>query len=406
MNMQEVSDKSMDLLTIVQRYRDGEWQIPQNIQRDAGVWERKKRARWISDLLAGIQPPTGLIIYRRRYSETYSPFYLLDGLQRVTATIECLDYPIVYGLQAGELESAIRYMQLPVRQFTVSSEFEALEIYQKANSGTPLAPYEYYKGVVTLSGAVGQRLYTELPHIVEKAEHNFSKPIKKNKVKVYQRGALALFVQYITGTKLQAFWDYAAESMDKQIGKRQAEQELADYIGQYGEAKVAGQIADFERYINELAQMIRTALINHNDGRIGDALPRTLVRALFHLGIYRKNTGAPINLYYEYLDRLMAMRSPRKDGVITYCDDTGADRDATISMQRLAELLRIAQSINIDFSGPVKRINKTSVAPGFHSGHVEPVSIVGDGPHNSTRPEPALLNMAKGNRIAGQQAAS
>lgn len=398
MNMQEVSDKSMDLLAIVARFRDGEWQVPQNIQREEGAWNLKKRTLWIRDLLAGTQPPTGLIVYRRRYSETLSPFYLLDGLQRVTTTIEGIDYPIMYGIQPGELETAIKNMQLPVRQFTVSTEAEALEIFQKANSGTPLTPYEYYKGVVTLTGAIGLRLYAELPRIVEKAEHNISKPIKQGKAKVYNRGALALFVQYATGTKLQTFWDYAAQDMDRQSGKRQTEQELADYVKQYDESKISRQIGEFERYINDLAGIITVALVDYNGGRVGDALPRTLVRALFHLGIYRKNTGAPVERYTEFVTAIMRLRSPRKDGVITYLNENGNEQDATISMQRLGELLRIAQSISIDFGGPVKRINKTSVAPGFHSGHIAPVSIVGDGPHNSTRPEPALINMANGNR--------
>lgn len=395
----EPPDSPTALLYIMHRIKNGEI-IPAPFQREF-VWSKVQTVEWIKTVID--QMAIGVIVTYQ--IKTGGATFLADGLQRLTASQLFLDDPSEYGFDFGPRQAEVycHDFHVTLQHRVYSSHREALQAFQRLNSGTSLTRRWYYRGELTVNdegdpNMIGKTIEDKIPTIVK----NFERPYisKKNDKKLedtFVRDSYALFLQYISGMTEMNFWDSSStKPVSSSIQNRNiVEKELMKFIkgSKKGLVDVKNDITNFEEFIaGSVAEV--TTLLDEAGGK-GRSINQTLMRWLLHLAIWRKNNGRPIPLYQEFVGRMFHYLVPNYQYISSRFELPGdlPRKVVTLTSNNLKHLSTCCRAFNSELYIGQKRSGKLKVASGYHASHVEPFSKYGDG---KTIPEPAPRNLARG----------
>lgn len=387
--MQPEGNSERSLLDMLKKYEADQIVTPQ-FQRDGGLWDKNKIIGWINTIIS--LKAIGVIVTYQVGGE--GTVYLLDGLQRITATRKFLDSPEFYGFDIGEGQASdyCDSFTITVQHRHYQTHEEAMEHFQNINKGTTLTPREFYRGHLALD-RMGKLVDTMVPPIVDRYFSEFMSTRKRGREKSSKldRDSFALFFQYVTGSKAKSFWN-VGKSMSSGAQPNPIERRIVDYLREQriSEDALRKTVAQFETYISSVASEFR-AIINET-GQTGKAVSPTTIRCLLHLSLYKKNAGIPHAKYEEFV-RKFVLHQKKNSSIISRFEVPNKEPITVMSLKidSISEVFRFARAVGVDFDQ--KRNQTPSAAAGYHQSHVKAFAKHGNG---KTFPEPALRNMARG----------
>lgn len=382
-------DSARHLKDMIDDLALGVLQIPE-FQRDP-CWDDQKIKEWCETIIS--QQAIGSIVTYQIQGQ--GPQFLADGLQRLTATRRFLKHPQAYGFNFGPsiAEEYCRAFFLPIQHRHYNDHEEAMQAFQNLNKGTITTPAEFHKGEMTLN-PIGKYIYDKLPNLVTQVGYSltFNQYGGRETRARLRRDAFVLFWQYITGTESINF----CKVNQIQTDGSSIESKLMEYIERekWTQSDVDSQLRYFEQFLQSAFAMIVDVL--REQGQEEKAFSKTLLRALFHLAIWRKNTKRSVEKHLEFLTRLFEHLS--KYPSMTSRSEVEGEDGKMVSVQialsnisRFRVLDNEAFGIGL-FDEPEKRL-KSNTRPGYDRSHVLPFINHGEGEAFS---EPASLNRARG----------
>lgn len=362
-------------------------------QRDY-IWRRKKLIEWVETVIANTA--VGVIVTYQINGE--GPFFLADGFQRLTSTVKFMKNPMAFGFPFGTAQAS-NYCQaffIPVQHRHYETHEFAMVAFQNLNKGTQATPAEYHKGELCLEeSGLGEELYKKIVKSVEivEAMKLSGKGRGRNAESKALRDCLGLFYQYTTNASIVTFYNVGKIQNDKvsiesrlrnlMENERWSAEDIKQKIKNF-QTFLAGQIALFESICRETEQE-------------GKAFSLTVVRWLFHLAIWRRNTGRSVETYHEFLRRLFnffkkyATFTSRIEVDVL---DSNFREVITLGLDKLGNLKALSRLFEVPLWEEKKNRRKQSnAALGYHRSHIDPFSQHGEG---ETILEPAPLNLSRG----------
>ena len=99
-------------------------------QREAGIWDQKKKNQWIKYITEGDQHPIGVILTYELKDLSDRKEYLNDGLQRISTTNEFLSNPKKYGSNKKDAKMICDRQSLFVQHRVYHDHLEAMKSFQ------------------------------------------------------------------------------------------------------------------------------------------------------------------------------------------------------------------------------------------------------------------------------------
>lgn len=369
---------------------------PADFQRKF-VWNAQQITEW--GLAIEDNNAIGVIV-TYQLPHTDQTVYLLDGLQRLSATGEYIADPQRYGFPYVT-EKAVEYAQafkMPVQHRIFENHEVAWRSFVRLNRGTILTPYELYAGKILFTGPAGEVIIADVPHIVEKYEAPYitNPGNERGKTHSRKRDTYSLFLQYASGTKQLELWNVTGSNVSLTPKSRPVEVALAQHIidSNWTGLSVKDVLADFERFIQE--QIAEIATVFKEAGGEGYGINSTLMRWMLHVAIWRKNNGRPVVMYQDLIRAMLRFQLERHHKTVSKFDlpNTHPVQSVTLTMAGPEHLSAICQAFQSPLHSGVRR-RQTPRPPGFHDSHIEPFAIYGNG---ETFAEPGPRNRARGAR--------
>lgn len=377
-------NRDESLFAMVKKLKESKLQVPP-FQRGY-VWPESKLREWIQTVISN--QAIGIIVTYQVNGE--GPEWLADGLQRLTSTRMFLDNPQRYGFEFSK-DQAEEYCEkygISIQHRHYKDHESAMYAYKNLNRGTAITPAEYHKGDMTIND-IGDYAYKSIIASLKKIESSLmsGRSPGRNPESKLARDSLGLFYQYISEFQGFEFWNVGQIN---QNGKA-IEEMLLDHMQGWNKKDVDDRIKDFEIFM--LGEVVLFRDIMRKAKCEGIAFSPAALRWLFHLSLWRKNNNRPRHLHIEFLEKFFALPRSTKtisSRIILSGDDL---KSVTLDMDGLGQLKTMCEYMKCDLHSPEKRNNHKITSVGYHSSHIKPFSIFGNG---ETVPEPAPINIARG----------
>jgi len=364
-------------------------------QRDK-AWSGDQIAGWADSVRK--HTAIGVIVtYQLRNEEVEGgghPIWLNDGKQRLTASLDILENPTLYGfIDASEATVYMENFSITLQHRLYDTHDEALRAFQALNQGTAAEPGDYYKGELTRVNH-GLHAFTTLPEIVREVGIRVCRRdrsrISNSTLARRRRDALAQFYQYVTQTEVTEFWGVQQTKVHR--NDTPIETLLADWLSDKTIDEVNRSFQSFERFIDSQTALMRSLLTDIQSE--GKAISLTFYRSLLHFSIFRKNIHWPVP-WQEQVMRTLFDLAKSGGSLLTHLSDDGEITTITLSLGHLRWLKRTCRLSNLDYPVDIKRKRKRrpQTLEGFDNSHIEPFRDNGDG---ETFIEAAPLNRSRG----------
>jgi len=388
---QKLKDRSQperSLLDTAIQLRNRLLQVPY-FQREL-CWDDRKIRGWFETVISG--DAIGVIVtyqLREPVSDGHYPIWLADGLQRLSATLAVIESPRKYGFGFGtdQAETHAKSFDVVIQHRIYDSHLEAYQAFQNLNQGTAATPAEFYKGRITET-PMGRFVYERVPEIVLEIGAHFTKKVERRTREASGkrvRVSLALFYQYATNSSNTRLWNANSSAIRPDIDDP-IESRIGGWLADRGDEEVRTSIADFRRFIEGQAALIRNVLEDEK-GR-GAAMTVGLYLTMLATAIWRRNVRASV----EWQDALFREILKHTQGNTTTLILLDPDpRSVVFNTCDLTKVLAFAEEVGLSVATP--RRASAEMARGYDNSHHQPFSVNGDG---TTEPEPAPLNRARG----------
>jgi hypothetical protein len=385
-------DGNVNILEATKMLQDQKW-LPPQFQREF-VWTKKQISMWGETIEEDAS--IGVIV-------TYQlagggPYFVLDGLQRLNATIRYCEDPQAYGFKYDSAQ-ALAYCErfsIPRQHRIYKDHDTAFDYFERLNRGTVLTPYELYHGLLTLSGTVGGMLAHRIPEIVVKYESSYvTTAHNRHNEQGRIRDAYCLFLQHVTKTPRSKFWHATGSTLNLRSGITPIEKALASEIQsqQWTILDAEKLLKNFDLIMSQ--DMAEIVTLHEEAGGKGKAINSTLWRWLLHARLWARNIGRPVASYQHFTQKLLAYMLDRYGATKSSFDleaNDGTVFHVTLGLGELRTHLKLSEFLGCDLHEDKTR-KKAQSAPGYHASHKLPFSTHGEG---ETFQEPASRNMARG----------
>jgi hypothetical protein len=173
-----------------------------------------------------------------------------------------------------------------------------LKTYRFENKNN-FTPAEFYKVHLTQTPA-GRYVWAEVPAAVDRAAY-WQVPgdhSSRELIDLYHRDSLALFWQYVSGSRSGAGWGTHIDLNQGPI----VEQLLAGWLEEKTLREARRTVSHFARYMTEQALNIRIAFVEGGFSQFW-AIPHAVYHWLLHLTLWRKNTSRSTALERAFIER-------------------------------------------------------------------------------------------------------
>lgn len=383
-----IGDSQQPLLLLVEDYENKSLAIPP-FQRNY-VWDNNKGRGWIDTL----EKQSGIGVFVIYQLERGGTPFLADGYQRIETTRRYMKNPEEFGRSYGKDQARknCRSLIVTVQKRIYQDHREALLAFQALNSGTSLTPFEYFKGILTIDD-IGSYVYENSIRIVEASERILCRKLNsadRSRHHQFKRDCLGLFYQYASEFTGMTFWKVGTRNIEIANGSL-LERLVFDHINGWSIVNTENVMTNFENYIDSLRVIIYD-IVKKNGGK--DMHP-IIFRYLLHLGIWRKNTGRPVQKYIEFVERYISLFDKQKSigGTLILEKDGETPWSLNTRLNDLKDVGRLCEYLEVDFYESKARKKNIRTLPGHHESHKLPFSQYGNG---DTFAEPALINMGRG----------
>jgi hypothetical protein len=388
--MRPAADNNRNLWELINEKERQKLLIPP-FQREF-VWKQFQVTEWAKSICS--QDAIGVIVTYQIISDKTDdyPVWLLDGLQRLTATQYFIENPAKYGfLEFGpeQAEEYVKAFNIPVQHRHYLSHDMALKAFQRINLGTQVSPADYYRGEL-VKAKHGEYVYTKLVKVLEQSEARVCKGTQSSK---HNRDCLALFYRFLMPElphTSNVFSTVSRGTINPKSDKP-IEAEIAKLVGTKTRDDIEKDLRLFTTFIQQQTAEIRTILtsVDKDGERAGISLG--LYRHLLHVCIYRRNNGLSLNWLQSYIEGVLRASANKTTRINMEKD--GKDISVTLKMTELNQLPRITSFLGLEMTKDRRKHQAKPLMPGVEHSHQTPFVSHGDG---NTFGESGLRNRSRG----------